>query len=102
MPGKKKTYEDDDGRVVASMNVDGMPWYIREHRPWQKRQQSQSSLDLTREEERAVMWGAVKAGLLVAGVFILGALLFILFCLYIWYLPEKKGGSGSARPRPAQ
>lgn len=24
---KKKKYDDDDGRVIAPMNVDGMPWY---------------------------------------------------------------------------
>ena len=24
---KKKVYDDDDGRVISSMNVDGMPWY---------------------------------------------------------------------------
>lgn len=24
---KKNKYEDDDGRVVAPMNVDGMPWF---------------------------------------------------------------------------
>ena len=24
---RKKRYEDDDGRVVARMNVEGMPWY---------------------------------------------------------------------------
>ena len=23
---KKKVYDDDDGRVIANMNVDGMPW----------------------------------------------------------------------------
>ena len=25
----KKQYDDDDGRVIADMNVDGMPWYDR-------------------------------------------------------------------------
>ena len=24
---KKKEYDDDDGRVISPMNVDGMPWY---------------------------------------------------------------------------
>ena len=26
---KKKQYDDDDGRVIAPMNVDGMPWHDR-------------------------------------------------------------------------
>lgn len=24
---KKKKYDDDDGRTIADMNVEGMPWY---------------------------------------------------------------------------
>lgn len=27
MKRKRKVYDDDDGRVIAPMNVDGMPWY---------------------------------------------------------------------------
>lgn len=82
---KKKTYDDDDGRVVANMNVDGMPWYVRDHRPQSQQAAPDTGEKLTREEERVLLWGAVKAGLLVAGAFILGGLLFILFCLYIWF-----------------
>ena len=26
-------YDDDDGRVIAPMNVDGMPWYDRKTAP---------------------------------------------------------------------
>lgn len=85
MAKKKKTYDDDDGRVVASMNVDGMPWYIREHRPRSQRPTGETGEQLTREEERALIWGALKAGLLIAGAFILAAFLFILFCLYVWF-----------------
>jgi hypothetical protein len=40
---------------------------------------------LTKEEEREIIKGALKASLLIAGVFILAMLLFILFCLYIWF-----------------
>lgn len=85
MAKKRKTYEDDDGRVIANMNVDGMPWYIRDNRPQVQRPAGNSGEKLTKEEERVMLWGAMKAGLLVAGVFILGALLFILFCLYVWF-----------------
>ena len=79
----RKTYDDDDGRVIANMNVDGMPWYVEAAK--KKQERSESELDLTPEETKAVIWGAVKAGLLIAGVFILGALIFILFCLHIWF-----------------
>lgn len=27
---QKKRYDDDDGRTIADMNVDGLPWY-RKH-----------------------------------------------------------------------
>ena len=27
---EKRAYEDDDGRVIAPMNVEGMPWYRKE------------------------------------------------------------------------
>ncbi|MCX4312357.1 MAG: hypothetical protein OSJ83_00645 [Clostridia bacterium] len=27
MAKKRKHYDDDDGRTIVDMNVDGMPWY---------------------------------------------------------------------------
>lgn len=86
MAKQRKQYDDDDGRVIASMNVDGMPWYQRSQRfDRNKREQASDFSDLTKEESREIVKGAMKAGLLIAGVFILAMLLFILFCLYIWF-----------------
>ena len=86
MAKQRKRYEDDDGRVIASMNVDGMPWYQRGQRfDRHKREQASDFSDLTREESREIVKGAMKAALLIAGVFILAMLLFILFCLYVWF-----------------
>ena len=86
MAKQKKHYADDDGRVIASMNVDGMPWYQRSERfDRNKREQASDFSDLTKEESREIVKGAMKAALLIAGVFILAMLLFILFCLYIWF-----------------
>ena len=86
MAGKRRPYDDDDGRVIASMNVDGMPWYQRGQRFDNfKREQASDFSDLTREETREIVKGAMKASLLIAGVFILAMLIFILFCLYIWF-----------------
>lgn len=31
MSKRKKKYDDDDGRVIAKMNVEGMPWYTPGH-----------------------------------------------------------------------
>ncbi|MBQ2895639.1 MAG: hypothetical protein IJE26_03110 [Oscillospiraceae bacterium] len=87
---KKKVYDDDDGRVIANMNVDGMPWSMRDvmsrrKKSDEKLQSSQDFSDLTKEETRELVKGAMKAGLLIGGVFLVGAFLFILFCLFIWF-----------------
>ena len=83
MAKHKKSYDDDDGRVISNMNVDGMPWYLRDPK---KAASSNSNMeDLTKEETRAIIWGTVKAGLLIAGVFLLAALIFILFCIHVWF-----------------
>ena len=53
MEKKKRTYEDDDGRVIASMNVDGMPWYQRSSsQKLPVRNDSSHFEDLTKEETR--------------------------------------------------
>jgi len=73
--------EEDDGHVIANMNVEGMPWYRKnagEKRP------NQPPLDLTPEETRAAIRGMLKAALLIAGAFIGAFFLFILFCLLLW------------------
>ena len=86
MADKRKLHDDDDGRVIASMNVDGMPWYQRSERfERNKREQASDFSDLTKEETREIVKGALKASLLIAGVFILAMLVFILFCLYVWF-----------------
>lgn len=32
MQTRKKQFEEDDGRVIANMDVDGMPWHDRRAR----------------------------------------------------------------------
>ncbi len=81
MARDKREFEDD-GRVIADMNVEGMPW----HRPEQTfAPTSETKIQLTPEESRAAMWGALKAALLVAAIFGLAFFLFILFCDKIWF-----------------
>ena len=87
MAKQRKLHDDDDGRVIANMNVDGMPWYQRSERQTRGMSagSSNSFQDLTKEETREIIKGSLKASLLIAGVFILAMFLFILFCLYIWF-----------------
>lgn len=81
---QKKQYEDDDGRTIINMNVDGMPWYDRRHGIGQvpEHEFGQSSPHrtvMTDREYRIYTWGALKAGLLVASVFIATWVLLVLF-----------------------
>ena len=81
---KKKhdhVYEDDDGRVIANMNVEGMPWYKKDRDDSQPKKEP---LELTKEEKKAVTLGMMKAMYLVVGIFIAVYFIFLLFCVFVW------------------
>ncbi len=80
----KKEKFVDDGRTIANMNVDGMPWYNPSKDAGGNRS-AQDFSDLTKKEKRAMMGGILAAALLVGAIFIGGALLFIVFCTNIWF-----------------
>ena len=73
---------EDDGRTIARMNVEGMPWYTPESPD--ARAKTESSCEMTKEERGAYIWAAVRAGLLILLVFAVVYLLFLLFCTKIW------------------
>lgn len=75
---------EDDGRTIANMNVEGMPWY-NPSRDRATDTSAQDFTDLTPKEKRAMMRGILSAALLVGLIFIGGAFLFILFCTQIWF-----------------
>ncbi len=82
---------NEEDFVVTPMNVEGMPWY-NERENFQTTDKTQKTLDgynniskLTRKEELLIMWGSMKAALLVALVFCGALVLFVLFCIYIWF-----------------
>ena len=74
---------EDDGRTIVNMNVEGMPWYHRT--PDQTPESTGEHYQMTREEQRAYTWAAVKAGLLIVLVFAVVFGLFIAFCDFIWF-----------------
>lgn len=74
----RRQYDDDDGRTIVNMNVDGMPWY----RPTGEKSDRPK---LTPRETRSVIAGVLAAALLVCAVFAVGYFLFILFCDKIWF-----------------
>ena len=79
----RKNYADDDGRVIANMNVEGMPDYSP-HQPLSD-SNGQELPPPTKAEMRSLMANAVLAALAIAGVFILAMFLFILFCTEVWF-----------------
>ena len=85
MARKRKEYDDDDGRVISPMNVDGMPWYVRNRPDKFDSSDSKEKVELTKEEQRAFFGGVFKATVLIAGVYLIVFTLFILFCVYIWF-----------------
>lgn len=105
---KRKPAPWDDGTRVADMNVDGMPWVTRKQgglpgspgsprppgapgRPNPGESAGRQAGDkpdpplLSGRETWRLIINALGAAMLIGLVFALGALLFILFCLYVWF-----------------
>jgi hypothetical protein len=81
----RKGYDDDDGRTIAGMNVDGMPWYSGSTGKGDEQNGHNTHEVLRGPYRRAFTWGVLKAALLVMAVFVVGYFLFILFCTKIWF-----------------
>ena len=82
MAGKEKIRDWDDGSTVVDMDVEGMPWVgqrMRKLPPF-----CNADPTLTRHETRKLIINALAATLLLASVFAVAGLLFILFCLHVW------------------
>ena len=60
---EKKTSDApiDDGRVIADMNVEGMPWYNKNSRGEKKKKQKNDPDRPTAKETRAMIIAAYKA-----------------------------------------
>ena len=85
---KNKPKFVDDGRTIANMNIDGMPWYNPAKGETSENAKSSDVVkvkdDLTLKEKVAMTKGVLLAGLLVGGVFALGFTVFILLCIFAW------------------
>ena len=93
---KPERPEWDDGRTVANMNVEGMPWYspgqAAPGHPAGLREDTEGTAKnpaagqpLTQTESRYYTWGALKAALAVIAFMCGGLVLFILFCQFVWF-----------------
>lgn len=86
MSKKKREKFVDDGRTIANMNVEGMPFY----NPAKKESIDTSTgtkepIQLSGKEKAAMMRGVLAAALLVAFIFVAVFTLFILFCVFVWF-----------------
>lgn len=88
MARNRKQYDDDDGRTIVDMDVEGMPWHDRRMR---KEDRARADAELKeriargetlndRQTARAI-WYALLAGFAVIGV--IGGVV-ILFVLILW------------------
>lgn len=64
---KKKPSFIDDGRTIADMNVEGMPWYSEQKNKPENRGENDFT-DLTFKEKRAMMRGILGAALFCSTV----------------------------------
>jgi hypothetical protein len=86
MKPQAKKYDDDDGRVICKMDVDGMRWQDKvTHSKKTALCQVAAFEQMTKSEARQYTWYAIKAALLVASVFSVVWVLFILFCTQVWF-----------------
>ena len=85
----RKQYEDDDGRTIANLNVEGMRWYDAAQRR-EERARERAELQeriargeaLTRPETLRYTFYATLAGLAVVG-FIGGGTVLVIFVLWL-------------------
>lgn len=79
---KNRLPPGDDGHVIAPMNVEGMPWHKPERR--ETAGGAPPSAPLSGSESRWMIWGALKAALVVFAVFAAGICLFVALLLWLW------------------
>ena len=89
MKGKKRDEWVDDGRVIANMDVDGMPNTFRRgarrnYDAFGKKRVKSDPVELTKKEKRAISWGAASAYLLVLLVFAVAFGLILLLAGSVW------------------
>lgn len=91
MAKNRKQYDDDDGRVIVNMDVEGMRLHDRRVRREKRAETSEGGTrpekrktELTRSEARRYTWYAVLAGLTIVLVYAVAWILFTLFLTKIW------------------
>jgi len=85
MKNQPKKYDDDDGRVICNMDVEGMRWYDqRVQREKRAAQATPHGEQMTRREALRYTWYSVLAGLFIVLVFSATWVVLILFLTEVW------------------
>ena len=92
MAREKKQYPDDDGRTIADMSgIERQPLMLPRLRkrdrqdPVQTEGTQQPEEQLSKEERRSYMFGALGAALLIAAVFVVVFAIAIIILLQFWH-----------------
>ena len=80
MPDRERQPEEDE-RVVAPMNVEGMPWY----QPEAPKPKNPNAEPMSKRDAFRYTLSAVGAGLLIVAVFGTVAAAFVWFCCNVWF-----------------
>ena len=80
----KKNHDfEDDGRTVVDMSeVDPMPVLLPRFR--RRKEEAPSENEMSRDDRRAVMLGAIGAVLVIGGIFIVAGAIVIFLMTKIW------------------
>lgn len=86
---RKQKYEFvDDGRVIANMNIEGLPRSIVKRKAFDefgKAEEKKEAVELTRKERWSIFLGVVSSHLVFALIVFGSLALFILFCIKVWF-----------------
>ena len=90
MAREPKQYDDDDGRVIVDMDVEGMKWHdrrVRREAKAAKRAENASHQgpQMTKAETRRFTWYAILAGLTIVAVYAVVWGLLLLFMTQVWF-----------------
>ena len=96
-PRKRKQYDDDDGRVIAPMNVDGMPWHDRHlivDKVLGDKGEKEDDFDYNalspdekkayRKETRAIIRGVIREFLPYLAIFVGAGTVVVLILWLVW------------------
>jgi ABC-type multidrug transport system permease subunit len=73
---------NEDDRVIANMNIEGMPWYTSSKPVYKKSEDSMEPLG--KKETRNLIFSSMAAALFFGLIFIFVFFLIILFFTIIW------------------